>query len=338
MTQSNSSTSPTAPAARPIVALTREVYGTLDIPNAEIRCAGGDKITRDKLLALVKGATVLITMYTDRVDTAVLDAAGPSLRGVINFAVGVDNIDIGDCRRRGIIVCNTPHAVTEGTADLAWALILGVARGIPDADRYARSAEYAQRGHLGMGERVGMDLAGRTLLIVGAGRIGYATALRSIGWGMHVLYTARSTHFDFEHAPINAKKVELLEGVREADIVSVHTPLTPDTRHLIDAQVLAAMKPGSMLINTSRGPVIDEAALAAELARGRLFGAGLDVYEAEPVINPKLLDVSLSAKVNLVLTPHVGSASFKSRGLMAEMVSSSARALIAGERPTYVVS
>jgi glyoxylate reductase len=318
---------------RPVIALTREVYGTLDVPGAEIRCAGPDRITRDKLLSLVKGATVLVTMYTDKVDTAVLDAGAPTLRGVINFAVGTDNIDVGDCRRRGVIVCNTPHAVTEGTADLAWALILGVARGIPQADRYARSAEYPRRGHLGMGERVGMDLAGRTLLIVGAGRIGYATALRSLGWGMRVLYTARARHFEFEQAPLNAKRVGLMEGVGEADIVSVHTPLTPETRHLIDARVLAAMKPGSMLINTSRGPVVDEAELAAALKQGRLFGAGLDVYENEPSVHPGLIDLD-----NVVLTPHVGSASMKSRGMMVEMVSESARALVAGERPRYVVA
>ncbi|MDX2148719.1 MAG: D-glycerate dehydrogenase [Planctomycetota bacterium] len=316
----------------PIVALTREVYGTLDIPGAELRCAGAEKITREKLLALVPGAHVLITMYTDRVDDAVLDAAGPQLRGVINFAVGYDNIDVSACARRGVTVCNTPHAVTEGTADLAWSLILAVARGIPRLDSYARSPEYAARGHLGMGERVGMDLAGRTLLIVGAGRIGYATALRSLGWGMRVLYTARSRHLEFEMAPLNAARVTLEDGVRQADVVSVHTPLTPETRHLISADILGAMKPSAILINTSRGPVVDESALAATLKRASIFGAGLDVFEREPIVHPDLLALD-----NVVLTPHVGSASIKSRTLMAEMVSQSAKALIAGATPPFVV-
>ncbi|HLO41553.1 MAG TPA: D-glycerate dehydrogenase [Phycisphaerales bacterium] len=312
----------------PLVVVTRSVPGTVNIPRASIKTLGDGKPSREDLLAGIKGASAIVTMFSDRVDAAFLDAAGPSLKGVCNFAVGFDNIDLPLCKSRGVIVTNTPHAVTEGTADLAWTLLLAVARRLIEADRFARSPEYPRRGPLGITEFLGTDLTGRNLLIVGAGRIGYATALRSIGWGMRVMYVARSRHVDFELAPLAARRVELEEGLREADVVSIHTPLTPDTRHLINERSISLMKPNAIIINTSRGPVIDEAALARALKERRIFGAGLDVFEHEPTVHPDLLGLD-----NVTLTPHIGSAEDKYRRLMTEMVSENAAAILAGTPP-----
>jgi len=314
--------------AAPIVAVTRAVPGNVGAGSAEVRVRSEGEVSREGLLKFIRGATVIVTMFSDKVDREFLDAAGPPLRGVCNFAVGVDNIDLALCAERKVVVTNTPHAVTEGTADMAWALILAVARRVVEADRFARSPEYAARGPLGITEFLGADLTGRTLLIVGAGRIGYATALRSIGWGMRVLYTARSRHVDFELAPLAAARVTLDEGLREADVVSVHTPLTPETRHLIDARAIGLMKKSAIIVNTARGPVIDEGALAAALKERRIYGAGLDVFEDEPRVHPDLIGLA-----NCVLTPHIGSAEEKYRLMMTEMVSENAGAILAGKRP-----
>ena len=319
--------------AAPIVAVTRAVPGDVTAGTAEVRVRPEDLVTREGLLKFIRGATVVVTMYSDKVDKEFLDAAGPQLRGVCNFAVGYDNIDLALCAERRVVVTNTPHAVTEGTADLAWTLILAVARRLIEADRFARSPEYAARGPLGITEFLGADITGRTLLIVGAGRIGYATALRSIGWGMNVLYVARERHVDFELAPLAARRVTLEEGLREADVVSVHTPLTPETRHLIDAKAIALMKKTAIIVNTSRGPVIDEAALAAALKERRIYGAGLDVFEFEPKVHPDLVN-----SVHCTLAPHIGSAEEKYRRLMTEMVSENARAILAGKRPPNQVT
>ncbi len=320
--------SPGKPPLRPAVIVTRAVPGQVNIPGAEVTILGDDRPSRQALLAAIRGAAAVVTMFSDRVDAEFLAAAGPELKGVCNFAVGFDNIDLAACKDRGVIVTNTPHAVTEGTADLAWTLILSVARRLIEADRFARSPEYAARGPLGITEFLGTDLTGRNLLIVGAGRIGYATALRSIGWGMRVMYTARSRHVDFELAPLAARRVTLDEGLREADVVSIHTPLTPQTRHLIDARALALMKPTAIIVNTARGPVIDEAALAMALKDRRIWGAGLDVFEDEPRVHPDLLGLT-----NITMTPHIGSAEDKYRRLMTELVCENAAAIIGGKPP-----
>jgi glyoxylate reductase len=285
-------------------------------------------MTRPQLLAHVSGASVVVTWVSERVDAELLDAAGPSLRAVCNFAVGVDNIDLDACRARGVMVTNTPNAVTEGTADMAWALILSVARRVIPADRFARTPEYAARGPLGPTEFVGLELTGRTLLIVGAGRIGFAVAMRSLGWGMRVLYVARGRHWDFELAPLAARRVTLEEGLREADVVSIHTPLTPETRGMIGPSALAMMKRTAILVNTARGLIVDEGALAAALNEGRIHGAGLDVFEREPVVHPGLIGLD-----NVVLTPHIGSAAGRYREMMTEMVSENARAVLSGQEP-----
>ncbi len=261
----------------PIVAISRDLPGTVHIPHASIRMGPKGSLTRAELLEHVKGAAVIISWVSEKIDVELLDAAGPQLKGVCNFAVGTDNIDLKACAARNITVTNTPNAVTEGTADLAWLLIMAVARRLIEADRYARSPEYPARGTLGPTEFVGQELTGKTLLIVGAGRIGHAVAKRSLAWGCRVLYVARSRHWDFELAPMAARWVELDEGMVQADIVSIHCPLTPETRGMINARTLALLRPSAILVNTARGPVVDEAALAAALREGTLYGAGLDV-------------------------------------------------------------
>lgn len=311
-----------------VVAVTRLVPGAVEASGADVRVRADGQLTRVGLLEFVRGASVVVTMFSDKVDAEFLNAAGPSLKGVCNFAVGYDNIDLAECKKRDVIVTNTPHAVTEGTADLAWTLILASARRLIEADRFARGSEYPARGPLGITEFLGRDLTGRNLLIVGAGRIGYGVALRSIGWGMRVSYVARARHVDFELAPIAASRVELDEGLRWADVVSVHTPLTPQTRHLIDARALSLMKPTAIIVNTARGPVIDEAALAKALKERRIWGAGLDVFEDEPRVHPGIVESE-----HAVLTPHIGSAEEKYRLLMTEMVSENVRAILAGNEP-----
>lgn len=312
----------------PVVAVTRTVPGTLTVPGAEVRTLSDRHEPEGRIRDFARGCSILVTMFSNRVDAPLLDAAGPSLKGVCNFAVGVNNIDLDACRARGITVTNTPDAVTEGTADLAWALVMAVARRLVEGDRYARSGDWARHGVLGMAEFMGLDLTGRTLHIVGAGRIGYAVALRALAWGMKILYTARTRHWPFELAPVNACRVELDEGLALADVVSLHTPLTDETRHLIDDRRLGLMKPGAILINTARGPVVDEAALARALRVRRIYGAGLDVFEDEPRIHPDLLDLD-----NIVMTPHIGSAEVRYREEMTAMVAHNAAAILRGETP-----
>lgn len=321
------------------VVVTRPVVGEFRVPGsgADARVVVGPKEgLRDsaRLCAFLEEhrPDAICSMYTDPIDARALDAAGDQLRGVVNFAVGFDNIDLEACAARGVTVCNTPDAVTEGTADIAFLLMLAAARRLRGADAYARSPAYPAGGPLGMGDMLGVHLSGQTLLIVGAGRIGYATALRTIGWGMRVLYVARSRHVSFELAPLNARRVELDEGLAEADFVSVHTPLTPETRHLIDARRLGLMKQTAVLVNTARGPVVDERALVEALREGRIFGAGLDVYEFEPSPLPELIALD-----TVVMTPHIGSGTFRHRAMMTGMVCENIGAILDGREPPNVV-
>jgi len=318
------------------VLVTRAIPGQLQPPHAEV-VIGRDEGYLDpaslrRFIASHAPIDALVAMAHDWIDTEALDAAGPSLKTVVNYAVGYDNIDLPACRERAVTVCNTPHAVTEGTADLAWALLLSAARRLPEADAYARSSAYPAGGALGMKDLLGLDIAGRTLLIVGAGRIGHAVALRSIGWGMRVLYVARSRHYEFEFAPLNATRVELENGLREADYVSLHVPLTDQTRHLIDARRIGLMKQRAILINTARGPVVDEAALVEALRERRIFAAGLDVYENEPNLTPGLAELN-----NIALTPHIGSGARRHREMMTRIVQENLEAVLNDRRPPFVV-
>jgi lactate dehydrogenase-like 2-hydroxyacid dehydrogenase len=311
---------------RPLVCITRAVVGAPRIENVELRVpAPGVRLSRPELLAFVRGAAAVGTMFDDRVDDELLDAAGPALRGVCNYAVGVDNIDVRACRRRGVQVANTPDAVTEGTANLALGLILAVARRIVEADRFCRSGRFEREGNGFPVGWCGVDLAGRTLLIVGAGRIGRAVAVRAQALGMRIEYVARSRHLDFEQAPLVASRVDLDQGLPSADVVSIHTPLTPETRHLMDARRIGMLKPTAILINTSRGPTVDESALVDALRGRRIWGAGLDVFEHEPRLHPGLCGLD-----NVVLTPHIGSAETRWREEMTRMVCENLGAMALG--------
>ncbi len=323
------------------VAATRPMPEPFDVAPAELREGpprGFD--TRDDAIEFCKHADAVVSWITDRIDAEFLDTVGEQLRVVANFAVGFDNIDLDACRERRVRVTNTPDAVTDGTADCACMLILAACRKLAESDRFCRSGDWQAHGVLGPADRLGQPVGGmnldgspRTLLIVGAGRIGYATATRMIGFGLRTLYTARSPKPAFESPPLAAERVTLEDGLKRADIVSLHTPLTPDTRHLIGDAELRLMKPTAVLVNTARGPVVDEEALAAALAERRIFAAGLDVFEREPAV----LD-ALKALDNVVMTPHFGSGSTTSRARMARLVADNVRAVLEGrEPPTPVV-
>lgn len=289
--------------------------------------------SRAELLERVRGAHAVLSQFNEAVNAELFDAAGPKLRIVANYAVGFDNMEVAEATKRGIWLSNTPDAVTPPTADMAWALMLAVSRRFHEGEREVRSGEFSTRTGYDPTHLLGGDFEGQTLLIVGAGRIGYATAMRSLGWSMHVLYTARSPHPEFESAPFRARRVELDDGLRQADYVSLHTPLTPETRHLIGRRELALMKPTAYLINTSRGPVVDERALVEALRAGTIAGAGLDVYEDEPRLAP-----GLAVLPNVCLMPHVGSASRGARPAMARMAQRNIIAALRGERPPNAIN
>jgi glyoxylate reductase len=280
-------------------------------------------ISRQEMLEGVRGVEALVCMLTDRVDAEVLDAAGPGLRVVANVAVGVDNLDLGAARARGVVVTNTPGVLTDATADLAMALLLAAARRIVEGDRLVR--EGAWRGWSAT-LLLGGDLAGRTLGIVGAGRIGAAVARRARGFDLRVIHHSRSEH------PEIGPRVELDELLATSDFVSLHCPLTPETLHLLDARRLGLMKPTAWLVNTARGPVVDEAALVAILKARRIAGAALDVFEGEPRVHPELLTLD-----NVVLAPHLGSATVGTRDRMARMAIEDVLAVLEGREPRHRV-
>jgi glyoxylate reductase len=271
----------------------------------------------------------LVTLSRDRIDGALL-ARASRLRVVANFAVGFDNVDLAACAARGVAVTNTPGVLTDATADLAFGLLLCAARRITEGDRLLRRG-----GFLGLTPTflVGAPVHGATLGLVGLGRIGQAVARRARGFGMRVLYAGRRrAPSDVERA-LMATPVDLDDLFAEADFVSLHCPLTPETRHLVNAERLARMKRGAVLVNTTRGAVVDEAALADALGRGPIGAAGLDVYEDEPRVHPALLDLE-----NVVLAPHIGSADRPAREAMARIAADNVLAVLAGRAPLTPVT
>ena len=265
----------------------------------------------------------IVCLLGTKVDASLLKRA-PKLRVVSNVAVGHDNIDVPECTRRGVFATNTPDVLTEATADLAWALLLAAARRVPEGDRYVRSGTWKRWDWTLLR---GADVHGRTLGILGAGRIGQATGHRAVGFSMQVLYTSRERKLLFEHTTM-ARRVDFKVLLRESDFLSIHVPLSARTRHLIGAKELAMMKPGAILINTARGPIVDEAALVRALRSGRLAAAGLDVFEREPELHPGLLRLE-----NVVLLPHVGSATDSARRRMLETALRNCLAALRGEVP-----
>lgn len=322
-----------------VVAITRAVpvKEGVELPTirgAKVKMAPAlPQMSREELLAFVARADAVVSMFHDKVDTEFLRAAGSQLKGVSNFAVGTDNIDLAACRDAGVQVTNTPDAVTEGTANIAWALVLAVARRVCEGDRFVRAGAFEKAGNVFPTGWLGVHLTGQTILIVGAGRIGRAVAMRAQAFGMRVLYTARSRHLDFEQGPLAAERVELEDGLQRADIVSLHTPLTPATRHLMNSKRLGMMKPTAILVNTARGPVVDEAALVETLKAKRIWGAGLDVFEQEPKVHPGLMSLE-----NVVMTPHIGSGERYWREEMTRMVCDNVSAILEGKRPPNLVT
>ena len=290
-------------------------------PLGDVRVSGEDRaLATAELHDAVRGADAVVTMLHDRVDDAFLDAAGPGLRVVANVAVGYDNVDVEACRRRGVVVTNTPGVLVDATADLAFALLLGVTRRVREGDALLRDGT---PWTWSMSFMLGTGLQGRRLGVVGFGRIGQAVARRALAFGMSVAYTARHDVTDPEAPP--AVRLPLEELLATSDVVSLHCPLTPQTRHLIDGDALRSMRPGAFLLNTSRGPVVDEAALAEALREGWIAGAGLDVFEREPAVHPGLLDAP-----NVLMTPHLGSATHETREAMAVLAARNVSDVLGG--------
>ncbi|MCI0345943.1 MAG: D-glycerate dehydrogenase [Chloroflexi bacterium] len=285
---------------------------------------------RDQLLAAIEGCDGVLTLLTDRVDDEFLDRAGPQLKVVSNFAVGFDNIDVPACTRRGIPVGNTPGVLTETTADLAWALLMAAARRLAEGDRYVRAGRWKTWGPMLL---LGPDVHGSTLGIVGFGRIGQALARRAMGFGMTILYHDVHRAERAVETAYGARFVTLDELLPESDFVSLHVNLTADTHHLMNAEKLSWMKPSAVLVNTSRGPVVDPRALYEALRDGVIFGAALDVTDPEPIPT----DDPLLTLDSCLVVPHIASASRATRGKMASMAAANLIAGVRGERlPTPV--
>ncbi|XOB99312.1 2-hydroxyacid dehydrogenase [Deinococcota bacterium DY0809b] len=282
---------------------------------------------REVLLERVRGAAGLITMLEDRVDAELMDAAGPDLKVIAQYAVGLDNVDLAAARERGIVVTHTPGVLTDATADLAFALLAAAARRVVEGHDYVRRGEW-KTWHPEL--LLGPELHGATVGVVGFGRIGQAFARRARGFEMKVLYASRRPKPEAE-AALAAERVELDELLARADFVSLHTPLTPETHRLMNAERLARMKEGAVLVNTARGKVVDTEALLDALEHGPLFAAGLDVTDPEPLP----ADHPLLGHPRVVVTPHIGSAGLRTRRRMAEMVAHDLRAVLEGRTPKH---
>ncbi|GAA1166608.1 D-glycerate dehydrogenase [Ornithinimicrobium humiphilum] len=282
-------------------------------------------IPRDTLLERVRGAQAVVTLVTERVDAELLDAAGDGLRVVANVAVGYDNVDVAACRERGVVVTNTPGVLTAATADITMALVLMVTRRLGEAERLVRSGTPWQWG---MEMMLGRGLQGRTLGIVGLGGIGRATARRARAFGMEIVYTGRRDAPPEVEAELSAQRLPLEELLTASDVVSLHLPYSARTHHLVGPEQLRLIGPTSYLVNTARGPIVDESALVAALEAGEIAGAGLDVHEHEPRVHPGLL-----GREDVVLLPHVGSATVETRTAMATLAADNVVAVLAGEEP-----
>jgi glyoxylate reductase len=290
---------------------------------------GPGPIPRERLLLRLPGVAGVLSAMTERVDDEFL-AAGESLVVVANFGVGYDNIDVPACTRRGVLVTNTPDVLTESTADIAWVLMMAAARRVGEGERFLRSRS---RWVWEPDFMLGRDFSGKTLGIVGFGRIGQAVAKRAGPFRMRILYNSSSRASADVEAELEAEYRELDDLFAEADFVTLHTPLTPQTRHLVDARRLKLMKSTAVLVNASRGPVVDEAALVEALHAGRIFAAGLDVFEREPEVHPGLLELE-----NVVIIPHLGSATVQTRTAMAMLAAENLIAAVSGERPPNLVN
>lgn len=283
-----------------------------------------ESLSAAELREALRGCAGAITTVSDRIDADLLRAAGRGLRVVANFAVGYDNIDLAACAERGVVVTNTPGVLTEATADLTWALLLATARRLVEGDRLVRGGGWTGWAPM---QLLGMELSGATLGVVGAGRIGSAVARRAAGFNMRILYAHPRPNLKLE-TKLGGTRKELDGLLRESDIVTLHTPMRPENHHLLNARRIGLMKPGALLINTGRGALVDEAALVEALREGRLGGAGLDVYEREPELAAGLAELP-----NVVLAPHLGSATTATRERMARIAAENVIAVLTGREP-----
>jgi len=317
---------------KPRVLITRKIFKEAldyleDHVDCEIGAREGDLTKRD-LLKKVEGKQGILSLLVDTIDREVIDAA-PHLRIIANCAVGYDNIDTEYARKKGILVTNTPGVLTETTADLTWALLLSVARRIPQADVFTRAKMY-KGWELDL--YLGREVTGKCLGIIGMGRIGKAVASRARAFRMKVVYSDPQRLSEEEEARYQASWASLEELLRTSDIITLHTSLTPETTHLISADCLKLMKKEAILVNVSRGPVVDERALAEALEKRNIWAAGLDVYEREPEIEERLLALD-----NVVLLPHIGSATFETRIRMATMAAKNLVQGLAGDTPDNLI-
>ena len=307
------------------VLLTRRVpssvLASLEAAHTVDLYTGDGAIPRDELIARVADKDALICVLTDKVDGAVMDA-GPALKVIATIAVGFENIDVPAARQRGIVVTNTPDVLTEATAELTWALILGIARRVAEGDRLIRAGGW---NRWGLDFMLGTELRGKQLGIIGKGRIGRAVAAKAPAFGMRVVFARRARN---EAAPSAKDDMSLDELLVTSDVVSIHAPSTPETRHLINKRTLARMKRSAILVNTARGALVDEEALAWALSEHLIAGAALDVFEREPGAQPALKDFE-----NVLLSPHLGSATRETRTAMADLAVRNVLSVLRGEKP-----
>jgi glyoxylate reductase len=290
----------------------------------------GDRpLGRTEIIARLKGRQGLVCLITDAIDAPLL-AACPDLKVVANVAVGFNNIDVAEATKRGVVVTNTPDVLTETTADFAWTLLMATARRVVEADRYVREGKFTQWEFMLL---LGGDIHGKTLGIIGFGRIGRAMARRARGFDMRVLYQDAVAADPATERELRATRTDTATLLRESDFVTLHTPLLAETQHLINAQSLKTMKKTAYLVNASRGPVVDEAALAQALKEGWIAGAGIDVFEREPEVHPALMGLP-----NAVLAPHIASASSDTRLKMANLAVDNCLAVLEGKTPPTPVN
>lgn len=317
----------------------KKVFVTRQIPEASIASLREqfdvtvnphDRVlSREELLAGVKGMDAVLCLLTDTIDSEVFEAAGPQCRIFADYAVGYNNIDVAEATKRGLIVTNTPEVLNDATADLAWALLFAASRRVVESDRFAREGKFKGWGPMLL---LGRDITGKKLGIIGAGRIGYNFAKKAKGFDMEVLYTSTKPNADMDNQ-LGARFVDKETLLKESDFISVHIPLTPTTRHYISEKELKLMKKTAVLINTSRGPVIDEKALVQALQSGWIWGAGLDVFENEPDIEPGLMKLD-----NVVIVPHIASATIETRTNMGLIAAGNIINVLNGNGPDTCVN